>query len=506
MQGTADSPPEQRKLLAEYRRQVEANPADAETWELIGEIAAGTEDLGLAKQAFEKLITLRPGDLVAHKRLAELYEWSNDPGRAFDIYAKLAEQKDDAALDRLIALNPGLYRDKDVLRLLRAAVGEANGDKYLLSLAQLLTEHGQYAEADAMYEKHLKGMPTDAAVMAEYAQALKRQHAYGRALFIWKELQELRPDDEGIRGEIAETYYLLGDFTKSLQAYQQLAKRSTHLDTILKYCTLAESLGDFQRLSEALRREMELKAHVWPEDFIKLAYVSRLLGTDAECQEVLERGLARFPGSDAVRIQLALFFVEIHEPRRALPILAQNPGLKTNLVAVQIYLSLLLDQREEAVAEKFLKTGIDEKILATQSISMLRALLYQRVHDNVAAERVCEKLYNDFPEDNAFALEYVNVLMKLGKTKKAESVLKPLLKDPTPAVLRQAVSFHAEQGNHKEAERLQTRLMAMAGNAAVQDWSYLGDIRYSAGKRSSAQHAYRRALALTENNPGLQPQ
>src|SRR5436190_7842651 len=131
MQGTADSPPEQRKLLAEYRRQVEANPADAETWELIGEIAAGTEDLGLAKQAFEKLITLRPGDLVAHKRLAELYEWSNDPGRAFDIYAKLAEQKDDAALDRLIALNPGLYRDKDVLRLLRAAVGEANGDKYL---------------------------------------------------------------------------------------------------------------------------------------------------------------------------------------------------------------------------------------------------------------------------------------------------------------------------------------------------------------------------------------
>jgi tetratricopeptide (TPR) repeat protein len=500
MRETAGTAPQYRKLLQEYRERVQANPGDGEAWRFIAETAIGAGDLVLATEAFQQLIRVGPADMAAHKQLAQLYEWSGEPGRAFDLYVKLADQKDAGALERLIALNPGLYRDMDVLRLLGGIDGEGTQDKHLLILARLLIKHGKYPEANRVYQKHLQHEPRDTTVMEEYAQALKRQHAYERALGIWEGLQELKPEDEAVRAQIAEICYLLGDFESSLHAYQRLARRSTDLPTIINYATLAESLGDFQSLSEALHREMELKPQVTPGDFTKLAYVFRLLGADLKRQEALERGLIQFPESDALRIQLCILLLEQKEPRQALSVLARNLNLKTDLAALELYLGLLIRHREWATADKFLQSGVDEKILAAPSISVLRALIYEGNGNDVAAEKIHQKLCNDFPEESAYALNYVNVLTKVGKTRKAQSILEPLLKDPTPAILKKAVGFHVEFGNYKEAERLQGQLLEISGKAGFQDWSYLGDIRHSAGNRSAAREAYRRALAVAELN------
>jgi predicted Zn-dependent protease len=505
MQATAGSTAQHRKLLEEYRHHVQTSPADANTWRLIAEMSITANDLALAKEAFQKLISLTPGDMAAQKQLAHVYEWSGEPNRAFDLYIKLAEQKDAAALERLVALNPGLYRDKEVLRILRELGGEASQDKYRLILARLLTKHGEYAEANYLYREHLQRKPEDTAVMEEYGQTLKRQHAYESALAIWKSLQKLKPDDEAVRGRIAELYYLLGDFENSLHTYQQLAKRSTDLAAILKYCTLAESLGDFQSLREALGREMELKREVAPDDFIKLAYVFSLLGDDVERRGVLERGLAQFPDNDTLRIQLSILLVEKKQAAQALPILARTHNLKTDPGNLRLYLNLLIGSGDYASAEKFIKTGIDEKLLDTESINLLRGLIYEGNQNDVAAEKIYQKLYQQHPGESAYALNYLQVLTKLGKSKKARSVLQPLLKNPTPEILKEASRVSAELGDYQEAEKLQVRVMGLRGEPRFQDWSYLGDIRYSAGNRSAAQHAYRRALAAAEVNSQSRP-
>ncbi len=506
LQVTASSVAQQRKLLEEYRHHVQTDPADAETWRLIAKISTAANDLPLAKEAFQKLISLTPGDMAAQKQLAQLYEWSGDPNRAFALYIKLAEQKDAAALERLIALNPGLYRDKDVLKLLRGLDGEASQDKYRLILARLLIKHGEYTEANSLYQKHLQRKPEDTAVMDEYAQTLMRQQAYGSALGIWKSLQELQPEDEAVRGRIAEVYYLLGDYAESLKAYQHLAKRSTNLATILKYCTMAESLDDFKSLSEALDRVIELSKQATPDDFIKLAHVFSLLGADAERRGALERGLAQFPESDTLRMQLSILWDENREAGQALSILARSHNLKTDLGALRLYLELLLGSGDYKTAEKFLQSGIDEKLLDAQSINLLQALVYEGNQNDVAVERIYQKLYHQYPGESAYALNYLQILTKLGKTRKAQSVLQPLLKNPTPAILREAAHVYAELGDYKEAERLQARFLAFPGNAGFQEWSYLGDIRYAAGNRWAAQHAYRRALAAAEMNFQSQPQ
>ncbi len=498
MQATAGSASQHRKLLEEYRHHVQINPADVESWRLIAEMSTRASDLALAKVAFQKLIRLTPGDMAAQKQLAQLYEWSGDANRAFDLYSKLAEQKDAASLERLIALNPGLHRDKDLLKLLRVFDGEASQDMYRLILARLLTKHGEYTEANSFYQKHLQRKPEDTVVIEEYAQTLIRQQAYESALAIWKRLQEIKPEDEAVRGRIAEVYYLLGDFEKSLHAYKQLAKRSTDLATIQKYGTMAESLDDFESLSEALGRGIELSKQASPDDFIKLAHTFSLLGADAERRGALERGLAQFPDSDTLRIQLSILLVEKKATGQALSILARSHNLKTDLATLRLYLDLLIESGDYAAAEKFLKTGIDEKLLDAPSINILQALIYEGSQNDPAAERIHQKLYQQHPGDSAYALNYLEILTKLGKTRKAQSVLQPLLKNPTPAIIKEAARVYAELGDFKEAQRLQTRFVDIPGQAGFQDWSYLGDIRYSAGNRSAAQHAYRRALAAAE--------
>src|SRR6185503_20252570 len=68
MQVTAGSAAQHRKLLEEYRHHVQTDPADAETWRLIAEISTAANDLALAKEAYQKLISLRPEDMTAKKQ------------------------------------------------------------------------------------------------------------------------------------------------------------------------------------------------------------------------------------------------------------------------------------------------------------------------------------------------------------------------------------------------------------------------------------------------------
>jgi tetratricopeptide (TPR) repeat protein len=492
-------------LLEVYRQAVQTNPADVTTWRLIAAISVAADDRDLVKESLQKLILLVPGDVAVREQLAQLYEWDDEPSLAFDLYLKLAEQDNAAAIERLIALNPGLYRDKDVMGLLRRVGGRAHQDRYRLILARLLTKHGEYAEAYSLYREHLRQEPNDFVVMEEYAQTLQRQQAYDGALTVWTTLRKLKPEDESVRGHIAEVHYLLGDFESSLRAYQQLAKRSTDLAAIRKYCTLAESLGELQSLSEALAREMELKGQGAPEDFIKLAYVFNLLGADGKRQGVLERGVILFPTNDALRIQLSVLLVEKKEGDKALPIMARSHSLKTDLDALRLYLELLIGSGKYAAAEMFLKTGIAEKLLDTHSIVLLQALIHEGNQNDAAAERIHQKLYRQHPGESVYALNYLRILIRLGKAREARTVLQPLLKDPTPQILREASQVYAELGDYKEAEKVQARVMGLPGKARFQDWSYLGDIRYSAGKRSAARRAYRQALAVSEINLHLQP-
>ena len=382
---------------------------------------------------------------------------------------------------------------------------EAGQDKYLLVLARLLVKHGEYGDADSLYQKHLKQSKDDTSVMGEYAEMLIRQHAYEGALIVLKRLQGLRPEDRPLLKRIAEVYYLRGDFEKSFHIYKQLAKEGTDLETILQYCTLAESLGDFQSLSEALGRKLELQKEPAEHDYIKLAYVFNLLGANVERRKVLESGLAKYEDSDSLRVQLAFLLVVMKQQNQALPILRRSRNLKTDPASVQLYLELLIASRDYVAAEKFLKSGIDEKILDAQNINLLQATVYEGNQNDVAAEKIYQKLWQQHPLESAHALDYLQILAKLGKSRKAESVLEPLLKNPTPAILEAATHVYVELGDYKEAERLQTRFMELPGKSGFRDWSYLGDIRYSAGNRSAAQHAYRRALAAAEMNLQSQP-
>ena len=109
MEATASTPKQHHQLLAEYRRLVQQNLQNEAILRSAGKAALLLDDFPLAVEAYRMLTVLAPTNTSYLKNLAQLYEWNKDPTNAFDLYLKLAGEKDVEAVDRLVDLNPGLY-------------------------------------------------------------------------------------------------------------------------------------------------------------------------------------------------------------------------------------------------------------------------------------------------------------------------------------------------------------------------------------------------------------
>src|SRR6185503_3799521 len=102
--------------------------------------------------------------------------------------------------------------------------------------------------------------------------------------------------------------------------------------------------------------------------------------------------------------------------------------------ALRLYLNLLIGSGDYATAERFLKTGVADKIMDVPSINLLRAIVYEGNQNIAAAAKIHQKLYRQHPGESSYAMDYLRILLRLGKGGEARTVLQPLLKDPTPEI------------------------------------------------------------------------
>jgi tetratricopeptide (TPR) repeat protein len=438
------------------------------------------------------LAALAPTNSTYLWKLAQLDEWTGAPQDAFDLYLKLARQNDAGALKRLIALNPGLYRDEDILGILRQLAPAAQLE-YALVVARMLTKQGEYDQANFFFEKHLRQTQSVEA-LEEYLRLLLYEYQYPKALEVLQKLARLKPDDVQVAKNLAEVYYLLGDFDSSFAVYQKLARRSDDREILQKYGTLAQCLGHYRDFSEALARQIDVSQQPDPEDFVRLAYAYGVSGAAEKRRQALEKGLHKFPDDDSLRLQLAILLAGKKDYARALVVLRDHHRLKEDLSALELYLNLLAETHDYARAEKFLNSGIDERKLEPVSIRQVVASIYEGNKNYPAAEKIYLGLCHEDRSDSANALNYARVLTKAGKINRAQAVLKPLLQNSRPDTLREAAQLYADMGKFNEAEALQKRFLQFAQQADFHDWSYLGDILSSSGNRAGASRAYQQAL------------
>ncbi len=495
MQSTASDVPQQKILLQAYRELVAREPANGDAWRHVAELSMWVDNFKISCEAFEKLLALHPDDDACRKQLAQIYEWTGKPEEAFDLYFKLAEKKDLFALSRLLELNTGLYHDNEIIEILRDVTAHDRHSPYRLMLARLLNKHGAYEEAEACFRDYLERHTRDQEAIEDYADMLERIYQYSKALALYKRLAELDPKSLEVEKNIAELYYLVGNFDTAFRTYQDLARKTNDPELLDAYGNLAETLGDFVSLTEAIKRRMKVSKQVTPHDYIRLSYVLNVRGETREQKQVLHDGLEKFPDNTQIRMQLAFLLAGQRNYEGSFKVLQEYPHLKTDLTAFHLYLNLLTETKRFKTAETFLASGVPRSFLESKHNLPLIAWTYEGNRNYGAAESIYHRLYTENPGDDEAALNYARILIKRGRERQAGRVLKNLASSTSAETQKETGLLFSELGQYAEAEACLQRYLKLNGRVAFQDWTQLGDIRLLGGNRSGAHQAYEEALA-----------
>lgn len=196
------------------------------------------EDLESARQEFLKAVEIDPGFALAWVAVADshnlLAAYKDLPGGIFDNIR-------DEAINRALQIDPRL------------------GEAYA-SLGNLSYDQGDVRAAEEAFKTAIRYSPNYSTAHHWLANMLKWRPARGpEALVYAQRAVELDPNSAIILGNLAETYFVLGQVRPAMRYNQQL--RETHPDFVQAYDGYAEILaiqGDLVGAIEAQRKVIEL--------------------------------------------------------------------------------------------------------------------------------------------------------------------------------------------------------------------------------------------------------
>ncbi|MBI3877720.1 MAG: tetratricopeptide repeat protein [Verrucomicrobia bacterium] len=492
-------------VLAEVKRRAEAAKTDANLWRLLGDLAVGAGQQQFAVEAGEHLVALAPNDRALRFKLGQLHEWNGQPARAFDVYLAALSLGELTAIDRLRALNPGLYRDDDLAAALTASADSLNWQKHGQFLARLQASVGRYDEAIHSYERLVQQRPDDAELLREFGRLSLDLSDYSQALKIYARFESLRPGSLTAPKAIAECLFRVGRYEESFARYLRVWQQS-HDDTMLENCvTLAESLGRLDVIPLLLQERMRHTKHSAASEFRRLAHYQTLLGDTAGVRDTLEAGLKQFPDNTEMQLQLAYLLGGERRPLDAARVIERNPRLRSQPELAHLYASLLLDAEHAAEAETFIAT-LDAALLSQPAmVELKKRLALATVPATTTGEAATTpvettdpaKLYQANPTNAEYALAYAWQLFDKRRYAQVERVLKPFLARPTPGIASLTAQLAAARNDYASAEAWQRYYIATKPDDAGAAWNFLGDVYQGLGQPEKARAAWQRGLRET---------
>jgi len=477
-----------------YRRVAAVQPADLAVARRLRDLLIAAGEPAAAVEFARRAATLSQRDRREVQELAQILEWSGAPGEAFEAWRELARTGALPAIDRMIALNPGLYRDDDLRLVLERVVPVAGRPDYTLRLARLEVTLGRYEQARNYFERFLAGDAGAADIMLELGRLLVELSRFADAEAWLRRAAAMRPDDPGIRREIADVLVLQGQPHDALAIYAELARRSPTDDIIEPYIRLAESLGRYGELVRGLRQRITQSPSPTARDYLMLAYGYEVGDDAVQRKAALEEGLRRLPESDELRLQLASALAGEREFVRAQAIVAAHTRLRDEPAAAELYFDLMRRNEDVAAERRFLARPFADAVARDESVRERIARAREALGELPEAERIWRELLAERPADPERTADLARILVRRGNAKDARALLEPLLRTPTPPVLRLAAEVAQAAGDPRAAEKYQLAYLAALRPGSAADWSALGDIRLSRGDRTGAKRAYAEAL------------
>ena len=483
-----------RELLPEIRKRAEAQPENLSLWQMIAELSLASGDQKSAIAAFRQIVALEPNSAANHQRLAQFYEWTALPNDAFDHYLIALRLREPAAIERLIALAPGLYRDADLAKALTDAGNLLDRKKHAPFLARLEATIGNFEQAEAYYLSLTRDPNVSLPLLAEYARLLMDLAHYDRALPVLQRLQQRQTNDVATLSELAECHFRLGDYSKSLALYQQLVRRAPDKATVEGFLTLAESMGELGAAADGLEFWMGRQPDAVARDYQRLAYFQDLAGQPAKLRATLQRAVERFPKDLTMRRQLVYSLSDGGEFSAAADALRAHPELLTENELTKFYVSLLLQAKRLPDAERFVTDELTPELVERLGLIATVASVYEANGNWQGALALYEKLHRQDVTNPSHGLAYARLLIRANRQRDALAVLQRYLDPGTPTTHAMAAQLLAGTRDFKRAAIYQRAFVASQPEDAGRAWGFLGDILQARGDKLGARVAYQRAI------------
>lgn len=481
------------EAIPAVQRFLAANPDDVAIWRQLRSLFVSSGNPAGAVDAAQRAAALGQRSTEDVRELARILEYSGQPGPAFDAWLELALRGDFPAVERLIALNPGLFRDEDLARALDHVVPTPGRDDLTLRLARLEVMLGSYDKARAHFEQYLALRP-EVEVMIEFGHLHRELYRFDEAETWLRRAAAARPEDVSLLREVAECLVYQGRNSEALALYAKLALKDSSPEVIGPFTRLAETLGDYDAFARGLRQRIENSPTPDPRDYKLLAYAYELSNRRELRRETLAAGLKFFPQDDELRMLLTTTLSDARLYREAQNTLALHTKLREDPIAAEFFLELMRLNNDTAAERRFLRGQFAPAVLADEDFLVHSAYAWEALQEYGRAEEIHRQLYARHPDSFQHAGDVARIALLRGHPKEARQVLAPFLLKPTPAVLKLAAEIATAAGDHRNAEKYQSAYLAAARNAPATDWGALGDIRLSRGDRIGAKRAYAEAL------------
>lgn len=517
--------PQQRKInedmvkraIEQYRKVAEKEPADLDTWLMLGRLYKVAQNSVDAEKAYRKALELDPNNEDAMTGLAMVYADLGDNKSASEMLRKVADKSPGM---RTLAALAGTYEQMREYALAAETLKKAlefspgSNPELTRALAQNLMLAERYDEALKVYQDLIAEDPKDAQSQLRVSQIYRQKNDFAKAREASRKALEIDPENLEARfndvnlfeaeGKIAEALTLLKDMLGSTR------KQSYSTSEKANRVALLERLGVMYRSNEqpqeavaAFREIGELDATLSPRVAAQVIETYRAAKEYAKAEREADEAAKKHPDDRTLRMVRASVLAETGKPAQAVEELKTLLDGKSDR---EIQLSIA-QAHEKARNYPEMAKALDaaEKLSESnderETVLFMRGAMYEKLKQYDAAETEFRKTLALNP-GNASALNYLGYMLADRNVRLSEAqqlIQKALERDPNNGAYLDSLGWlYFRMGKLDEAEQtLRRALERFPRDPTIHD--HLGDVCFRQGRLKDAIVQWQNSLKEWEN-------
>lgn len=492
-----------RKAIEQYTRISEKDPADRDSWLMLGRLQKVAQNSVEAEAAYKKVLELDPENEDAMTGLAMVYSDVGDTDAATELLSKVAEKNPNfRTLTTLASIYEQMRNYSLAADTLKRTLPLAqNNPELKKALAQNLVMADRLDEALEVYTELSQEEPKDTHNYLRISQIYQRKRNFEKAREASRKARELEPNNIEIRynevnlldaeGKVQDAITALRELIDATEKRNyNLSEKSSRAVLLERLAILHRSAEQFQEAADTFRRIADLDSDLGARAAAQIIDTYRIGKKFKEAEQEAQAALKQYPDDRILTSVHASLLADLGRSEKAVAeakkLFDGRNDREVHLTLAQIYekakdyasMAKSIDEAEK------LSDSPEEK----ESVHFMRGAMFEKMKRFDDSEAEFRKALAINP-DNAGALNYLGYMLADRNVRLAEAhemISKALEHDPHNGAYLDSLGWvYYRMGRLEEAEKyLLLAIARVSRDPTVHD--HLGDVYAKQGRLKEA--------------------